>query len=317
MTLRSALVFVLVPLAAGCNSTRLATRTPPLIDYHQHLVSPAFAPIVKLPPRDGAALVRELDTAGIERAVVLSVGYSFADERKALRDPDGLTREENDWTSRQVTLNAPRLLGFASANPLREAALAELERALGLPGIIGIKVHLGNGGLSLRNPAHLARMQQLFALAQRRRAPLLLHLRARGGANFGAEDARLLLAELVPVAPDTEIVVAHLGSSGPGYPPQNDEVMSAFAEAAQRRDPRMRRLYFDVATNVTAAITPSEAAIVAQRIRAVGVEKVLYGSDLSPPGGSIRAGWEIFREKIPLTEKEFSTIINNRPGFAR
>jgi hypothetical protein len=40
-------------------------RTAPLVDYHQHLVSPAFAPIAKLPERDGAALLRELDAAGI------------------------------------------------------------------------------------------------------------------------------------------------------------------------------------------------------------------------------------------------------------
>src|SRR5690348_2024157 len=57
-------------------------RSAPLVDYHEHLVSPAFAPVAKLPPRDGAALLRELDAAGIERAVVLSVVYSFADERK-------------------------------------------------------------------------------------------------------------------------------------------------------------------------------------------------------------------------------------------
>ena len=72
------------------------------VDYHQHLVSPAFAPIAKLPERDGRKLLAELDAAGIEKAVVLSVGYSFADERKKLPDPDRLTREENDWTSGQV-----------------------------------------------------------------------------------------------------------------------------------------------------------------------------------------------------------------------
>src|SRR3954468_19952289 len=97
-----------VPLLAACAT---APRTAPLVDYHQHLVSPAFAPIAKMPERDGAALVRELDAAGIERAVVLSVGYTFADERKKLTDPGRLTREENDWTSAQVVTNAPRLIG--------------------------------------------------------------------------------------------------------------------------------------------------------------------------------------------------------------
>jgi predicted TIM-barrel fold metal-dependent hydrolase len=317
--MKLSLALAALSLLAGCatNPAAVPPRSAPLIDYHQHLISPAFAPIAKLPQRDGAALVKELDAAGIERAVVLSVGYSFADERKGLSDPDRQTREQNDWTSAEVVRNAPRLIGFCSVNPLREAALAELERALRLPGMVGIKLHLGNGGISLRDSAQLARIQQVFALAQRLRAPVLVHMRARGGRNFGAEDAQIFLDKVVSMAPDIEIVVAHLGSSGPGYPPQNDEVMAAFAAAAEKKHPGVANLYFDVATNVTAEITPADAALVAQRIRQVGPTRVLYGSDLSPPGGSIRQGWEIFRTKVPLTAAELQQIANNRTRFAR
>jgi predicted TIM-barrel fold metal-dependent hydrolase len=307
-----------VPLLAACAA--LPSSLPPaapLIDYHQHLVSPAFAPIARLPERNGPALVRELDAAGIERAVVLSVGYSFGDERKALDGPDRLTREENDWTSAQVTRNAPRLIGFCSANPLRPTALEELDRCLGLPGMTGIKVHLGNAGITLRDPAHLARIQQLFALAQRRGAPVLIHMRARGGTNYGAEDAQIFLSEVVPHAPDIEIVIAHLGASSPGYPPQNDEVMAVLADAAERNDPRMANVYVDVSANVTDEITPIDAALVAQRVRQVGPGRVLYGSDLSPPGGSIRRGWEIFRSRVPLTDAELRQIASNRARFTR
>jgi predicted TIM-barrel fold metal-dependent hydrolase len=308
-------------LLAGCAATPsrppVPTRAAPLVDYHQHLVSPAFEPIVKMPRRDGASLVRDLDAAGIERAVVLSVGYSFGDERKKLTDPDRLTREENDWTSAEVMRNAPRLIGFCSANPLRATALDELERCLGLPGMTGIKVHLGNAGITLRNAEHLARIQQLFALAQRHRAPVLVHMRARGGTNYGAEDARILLEKLVPVASDIEIVVAHLGASGPGYSSQHDEVMGVFAAAADRGDPRMANLYFDVASNITETITDEDAALVAQRLRQVGLQRVLYGSDLSAPGGTVSRGWEIFRTKLPLTEAELQRIMNNRTRFAQ
>jgi predicted TIM-barrel fold metal-dependent hydrolase len=310
-----------VALLAACSTAPAAgplpARAAPLVDYHQHLVSPAFEPIVKLPARDGAALIRELDSAGIERAVVLSVGYSFADERKALTDPDRLTREENDWTSSEVARNPRRLIGFCSANPLRPVALQELERCLGLPGMIGIKLHFGNAGISLRDAAHLARMQQVYALAQRRRAPVLVHMRARGGTSYGAEDAHIFLDKIVPLAPDIEIIVAHFGASSPGYPAQNDEVMAVFAAAAERNDARMANLYFDVAANVIAEMTPAVAALVAQRIRQVGLRRVLYGSDLTPPGGSISKGWEIFRTTIPLTPAELQQIANNRTRFVR
>ena len=306
--MKISLALAAVPLLAACATPRAA----PLVDYHQHLVSTAFAPIVKLPERDGAALVKELDAAGIEKAVVLSVGYSFADERKALPEPDRLTREQNDWTSSEVMKNAPRLIGFCSANPLRDVALTELERCLGLPGMVGIKLHFGNAGITLRDPAHLARIEQVFALAQRRRAPVLVHMRARGGTNYGAEDAQLFLDKIVPLARDVEIVVAHLGASGPGYSPQHDEVMAVFAAAAERHN-----LYFDVASNVTDEITPADAALVAKRIRQVGVKRVLYGSDLTAPGGGIRQGWEIFRTKVPLTATEVQQIAKNRTRFAR
>lgn len=319
--MKPSLALAAVSLLAACATNPAAAPVPPraapLVDYHQHLVSAGFAPIVKMPERDGAALVKELDAAGVEQAIVLSVGYSFADERKELPDPDRLTREQNDWTSAEVARNAPRLIGFCSANPLRPVALEELERCLQLPAMIGIKLHFGNAGISLRDPAQLARMQQVFALAQRRRAPVLVHMRARGGSNYGAEDAQLLLDKIVPIAPDIEIVVAHLGASGPGYSPQHDEVMAVFAAAAERKDPRMTHLYFDVASNVTDEITPADATLVAQRIRQVGLTRVLYGSDLSAPGGSIARGWEIFRTKLPLTPAELQQIANNRTRFAR
>ena len=317
LLMKTSFVAQLLLLSACASAPRPERPVVPRVDYHQHLVSPAFAPIARLPERNGDALLRELDAAGIARAVVLSVGYTFADERKALSDPDGRTRAENDWTSAEVSKSNGRLIGFCSANPLRPVALQELERCLSLPGMVGIKQHLGNGGVSLRDPQHLARMQEVFALAQRLHAPVLIHMRARGGSNYGAEDARLFLERVVPAALDVEIVVAHLGVSGPGYGAQGDEVMAVFGEAGARGDRNMRNLYFDVATNVTAETSPDEAALIARRIRQVGPRHVLYGSDLNPPGGSVRAGWEIFRTKLPLNPAEIAIIAGNRTRFAQ
>jgi len=157
----------------------------------------------------------------------------------------------------------------------------------------------------------------VFKLAERKRAPVLVHMRARGGTNYGAEDAQLFLDKLVTVAPSIEIVVAHLGASGPGYSSQHDSVMAAFGAAVERNDPRMRNVYFDVSSNVTAEITPADRELVAKRIRQVGVKRILYGSDLTPPGVTIRSGWDIFRTHVPLTAAEFRTIAGNVTRFAR
>jgi predicted TIM-barrel fold metal-dependent hydrolase len=307
----------LLAACATAQTTPSRTSIAPRVDSHQHLVSAAFAPIAKLPPRDGKALLAELDAAHVEKAVVLSVAYSFADERKKLPDPDGLSRAQNDCTSAQVASSGGRLVGFCSANPLRDAALAELERSLRLPGMRGIKLHFGNAGVTLRDSSHAARVAEIFTLAKRLGAPVLVHMRTRGGRNYGAEDTRLFLDRLLAVAPSVDVVVAHFGGSGPGYPEQADSVMAVFAAAAEQGDPRMRNVYFDVATIVTEETTPENATLVARRIREIGPGHVLYGSDLSPPGGSVASGWAIFRDKVPLTTEELRTIAGNVTPFVR
>jgi hypothetical protein len=72
-----------------------------------------------------------------------------------------------------------------------------------------------------------------------------------------------------------------------------------------------------VGTIVTGESTPADAALITRRIRQVGSIRVLYGSELSTPGGSIRLGREIFRARVPLTDAELERIASNRTGFAR
>ena len=73
----------------------------------------------------------------------------------------------------------------------------------------------------------------------------------------------------------------------------------------------------EILAHVTDDITASDAALVAQRFRQLGLQRVLYGSDLGVPGGTITRGWEIFRTKLPLTAAELQQIIGNRTRFAR
>src|SRR5690348_5883591 len=99
---------LLLSACASVHTGAPSAAIVPRVDYHQHLVSPGFAPVAKRPVRDGRRLLGGLDAGGSGKALVLSVGYSFAGERKKLPDPDGLTREENDWTSGQVEASGGR-----------------------------------------------------------------------------------------------------------------------------------------------------------------------------------------------------------------
>ena len=80
----------------------------PVIDSHQHLFSPAAAALVSGNPNSPGITARNvielLDSAGIQRALVLSTAYTWG---KASRAPVANEYEqvkaENDWTAKQVT----------------------------------------------------------------------------------------------------------------------------------------------------------------------------------------------------------------------
>jgi len=135
--------------------------------------------------------------------------------------------------------------------------------------------------------------------------------------RYGRDEARIFLEEMLPAAPDVPVQIAHLAGAGGYADPLVDQALAVFVEAIQKRDRRGRRLYFDVTTVVTPDITTEQAQLVARRVRELGVERVLYGSDAAS-GGNLppREGWAAFR-RLPLSESEFRTIARNVPAYMR
>ena len=93
--------------------------------------------------------------------------------------------------------------------------------------------------------------------------------------------------------------------------------MAVFAEAVEREAPRTRHLWFDVATVADRNISPTNAALIVRRIRQVGVERVLYGSDAAF-GDNLRPheGWAVFRD-LPLKADELTHISSNLAPYLR
>jgi hypothetical protein len=123
----------------------------------------------------------------------------------------------------------------------------------------------------------------------------------------------------MPLATDIPVQIAHMAGTGPGYDdPPADAAMEVFADAAGRGDPRTRRLWFDVASVAAPDISPAQAELLVKRIRQVGVNRVLYGSDAAVGNTPRpREGWAAFR-KLPLSEAEFAQIAGNvAPYFRR
>ena len=79
----------------------------------------------------------------------------------------------------------------------------------------------------------------------------------------------------------------------------------------------MKNVWFDAAGVVQAAVTADELRQIAARIRQIGVERVLYGSDAAAsPDAYPKAGWAAFG-RLPLSEAEFRLIANNITPYMR
>lgn len=250
-------------------------------------------------------LIAKLDAAGIRRAAVLSTAYWFGSPfHPNVENELAKVRAENDWTAEQVARYPDRLIAFMSVNPLKDYAVAELERCAKSGRFKGIKLHFGNSQVDVKNPQHVETVKQFFRAANRLRMPIVVHLWTRD-RTYGREHAEIFLNQILPEAPDIVVQIAHFAGGGPGY---TDAALGVYAEAIQKGDPHTKKLYFDVAT-VADEQPEAELKRFAERIRQVGLDRVLFGSDLGPPYA--REEWMNFRMTVPLTTEEMRRIAAN------
>jgi predicted TIM-barrel fold metal-dependent hydrolase len=289
----------------------------PLIDYHQHLFSPAVNKVSPtLPPMNGTELVKLLDEAGIRRAVVLSLGYQFGNPNKPpVPDEYLAVKAENDWTAAQIAPFGDRLVGFCGLNPLKPYALEEISRCARIPQLrSGLKLHFGNSDVDLTNADDVKQLQRVFTAANEHRMAIVVHMRSSVTAKrpYGAPSARAFLNDVLPFAPDVPVQIAHLAGAGGYDDPAIDEALAVFVDAIAKHDPHMQRVYFDASGVIGVEKPGDKLDLIATRIRQIGLERVLYGSDGAlPPAYTPKKAWEAFR-RLPLTDAEFKIIANNR-----
>lgn len=263
-------------------------------------------------PLDAQRLVALLDAAKIKRAVVLSVAYWFDSPMAPLARSPGALQAENDWTADQAGRFPDRLIAFCSLNPVSDIALDALQHCASDRRFKGLKLHFGSSQVDLLNADHVRRVRLVFAAANRAQLPIVVHV--RGSRNYGAAHAQVLLEQLVSAAPDVPVQVAHLWG-GENFA---SEALAVYAEAVAARHPATRHLYFDVTDAALVARTPDQAQIVADRIRQIGFDRILYGSDAAfdnhpDPHDS----WIAFRNGIPLSAAEFDKIARNIAPYLR
>lgn len=314
---RSSLPAALALGVVACASAARTTPAPsrPLVDHHQHIFSPAtHERASSLPLRSARDLIAQLDSVGIRRAVILSMAYGFAREPAQVPNEIEKVRAENDWTAAQVAQFPDRLRAFCSVNPLRDYAVDEIARCAKDPYLrTGLKLHFGASDVQLEDTAQLARVRNVFRAADEHRMAIVVHMHASVSKKrpYGARNAEIFLHDLIPAAPDVPIQIAHLGGAGGYDEPAIDSIIAVFVQAVAKHDPRMAHVYFDISGGVAAS--KERHPLIVQRLRELGLERILYGSDAAGPIGGEYA---TFRS-LPLTEVEFRRIESNVAPYMR
>ncbi|KFI08250.1 amidohydrolase family protein [Massilia sp. BSC265] len=308
-------------LPVGAAPAVLAPRAPiptpvatPVADHHQHVYSPAAAAFMSatsaMRPVSAQDLIPQLDAAGIERAAVLSVAYVYGQPARTLEEEYARVRAENDWVARQAAEYPERLVALCSVDPLKDYALAELARCAASPEFgRGIKLQPAAGGVQLDDPEQVERLRRVFRSANARGMAIVLQLR-----ETGVREARLLVDQLLPHAPGVPVQVAY---SGEGEASPQLAALGVLADAAARQDPRMRHVWVDVAAFARPGLSAADARRLVRRLRQVGMERVLYGSD-AEIGADVgpREAWAAFRS-LPLTDAEAARVANNVMPYLR
>ena len=310
------LFLVSISLAAVQDEVR------PIADHHQHFYSPVIAPANKIEPITASRVIALLDAAGIRRAAILSQAYAFGNPNRTppVQNERARVIQENDWTSHEVAQFPDRLVGFCGVNPLRDYALEEIARCANDPYLrTGLKLHFGNSDVDVENPQHVERLRAVFRAANEHRMAIVAHVRPTlsNQRPYGAAQARALIDNVLPAAPDIVVQIAHLAGAGGYDDPSVDEALGVFVDAIAAKDPRTAHLYFDVSAVAGVGEWRGKADRIATRIRQLGVSHVLYGSDSAVgPGRKPAEAWASFRE-LPLSQEEFRAIAANVAPYLR
>lgn len=198
-------------------------------------------------------------------------------------------------------------------NPLKPFALDEIARCARDPSLqCGIKIHFGNSDVRLDDEVHVEQLQRVFRAANDRGMAIVVDLRPAGanGESSSVAQARVFLERLLPDAPDVPVQLSQMAGGGSAYDASTDSAVAFLADTVAARDPRTARRWFDVTSLVTTVLSPATATQVARRIRQIGVDRIVFGSDLMRADESPCGRWSDFL-RLPLSVAEFRAIATN------
>jgi predicted TIM-barrel fold metal-dependent hydrolase len=243
------------------------------------------------------AQLAQMDRMGVKTSVLSLIGPHCWIESQPVEVSTKLCRLFNDRMSAICKQHPGRFSAYA-ALPLVDiaAAAAELDRAMGLPGIVGAQIP-GNGFLTSKDAEQ---MRPLMEVANRHRALLFIHhgpmpgdafpkftsgdnMRRRNGTldmqtSLSSVMVTLCLTDYLDAYPDVNIHVHNLGGNIPYEVERMDHRSLLDTPSEELPSARFRRskVYVDCNSFGPRAI---EAGV-----RAYGAERIICGTDGSEFG---------------------------------
>lgn len=322
-----ALVCALWLSATASLSPAVAGEPAPVrIDHHMHVHAPAIRGFLpdycaspgRRTPCDPAfvdpptldALRTAMDAAGIRHGLLMSTGY-LAESPMTVpprADAAALLRAANDFTVAVARAEPERFSAFIGINPLTATALDEIARWRGDPGVAGIKLHLTNSGVDLRDPAQVRSLAGVFRAAAQARLAIMVHLRTRA-PDYGARDVEIFVSQVLPMAAGVPVQIAH--AAGWGRTDANTfSALEAFAQALEDVPARGERLYFDLAAVHGAATPAADLERLAALVRRIGPAHFVAASDW-PFAVDLAGLYARDYPALPLSADEWDTIRRN------
>lgn len=331
MRLKLAAVLAMAGVALGVGAAMAQDAPPVAVDHHVHVHSPAilgFLPgYCSSPGRVGACpevfirpltvddLLADMDAAGVRRAWLMSTAY-LAESPMMVpprSDAPDLIRSANDFTVDLARTHPDRLVAFIGVNPLTPTALPEIARWADDPSASGVKLHLTNSDVDLRDPTDVAALAAVFRAAAAGDKTIMIHMRTRAD-DYGAQDVRIFLDQVLPQAQGVPVVIAHSGGWG-GLDDNTWAAMTAFAEVIELNPEVGRELYFDLAQVFDADTPDGDLARLVVLMRRIGIERFVAGSDW-PFSGPLDGYLNDAFARLPLTTGERMLVRQSDSGIA-
>ncbi|MFN7129064.1 MAG: amidohydrolase family protein [Brevundimonas sp.] len=303
------------------------TRTPVHTDDHVHVHSPAILEILAAycssPGRLGACdpafvepltaddLLADMDEAGVQTAWMMSTAYLAESPMMVPPLADAATRvhDANAFTVATAKAHPGRLVAFVSVNPLTPEALDEIDAWKDEPFAKGLKLHLTNSGVDLRNPEHVRRLAAVFDAASDARLTIMIHMRTRA-EDYGAQDVRIFVEQILPHARKIPVVIAHSGGWG-GLDANTWDALEGFQQVLAEQPDTAPNLFFDLAQTFDAETSPENRARLVEAMRGIDVARFVPGSDW-PFSGPLDDYLNNAMGLLPLSSQEAAALRQRR-----